>query len=126
MERDEYKAVAERLGLPATSVKGAAELLDEGATVPFIARYRKERTGSLDEVQIRAVEATLKLVRELEARRSFVREAIEGAGGMTPELSRRLDGAASMTEVISTSPTSRRSAHGRLWPARRGWSPWRR
>ena len=99
MERDEYKAVAERLGLPATSVKGAAELLDEGATVPFIARYRKERTGSLDEVQIRAVEATLKLVRELEARRSFVREAIEGAGGMTPELSRRLDGAASMTEV---------------------------
>lgn len=96
---NEYEIVAERLGLSATSVKNTADLLAEGCTVPFIARYRKERTGSLDEVMIRAVEGALKGVRELAARREFVREAIANAGAMTPELQRRLDEAATMTEV---------------------------
>ncbi len=95
----EFDKVAERLGLSATSVKNTADLLAEGCTVPFIARYRKERTGSLDEVQIREIEATLKAVRELDARRQFVREAIEAAGALTPELARRLDAAQTMTEV---------------------------
>lgn len=95
----EFQTVAERLGLSATSVKNTADLLAEGCTVPFIARYRKERTGSLDEVQIREIEATLKAVRELDARRQFVREAIEAAGALTPELARRLDAAQTMTEV---------------------------
>lgn len=94
-----YTMVAERLGLSATAVKATAELLDEGATVPFISRYRKERTGALDEVAVRSIETTLKLVRELEARKEFVSQAISAAGAMTPDMERKLDNAASMTEV---------------------------
>lgn len=74
-------------------------LLDEGATVPFISRYRKERTGSLDETEVRAVETTLKTVRELEARKDFVRETLAASGSLTPVLEKRLDEAASLTDV---------------------------
>ena len=94
-----FEIVAQRLNLPLKSIKATAELLEEGSTVPFIARYRKERTGSLDEVQIRDIEAALKTVRELEARKEFIREAIENAGAMTPQLSQRLDEAQTMTEA---------------------------
>lgn len=94
-----YITVAERTGLPLKGVKAVAELLDEGATVPFISRYRKERTGSLDEVSIRAIETALKQVRELEARREFVADAIEVAGSMTDLIRQRLMEAATMTEV---------------------------
>ena len=55
-----YKRIAEKLGLRENAVKATAELLDEGATVPFISRYRKERTGSLDEVAVRGIESALK------------------------------------------------------------------
>lgn len=94
-----YITVAERTGLPLKGVKAVAELLDEGATVPFISRYRKERTGSLDEVSIRAIETALKQVRELEARREFVADAIEAAGSMPDLIRQRLMEAATMTEV---------------------------
>lgn len=94
-----YTIVADRTGLPLKGVKAVAELLDEGATVPFISRYRKECTGSLDEVSIRAIETALKQVRELEARREFVTDAIEGAGAMTDLIRQRLAEASSMTEV---------------------------
>lgn len=94
-----FQDVAKRLSLSATAVKAVAELLDEGATVPFISRYRKERTGSLDEVAVRDIESMLKTVSELYARKDFVREAIEAAGAMTPQLSSRLEEAQTMTEV---------------------------
>jgi len=94
-----YEEVARRLNLSVRSVTATVELLDEGATVPFISRYRKERTGSLDEVAVRDIESTLKTVRELEARKDFVREAIENAGGMTPRILEALSKAATMTEV---------------------------
>ena len=94
-----YKMVAERLGLSATAVKATAELLDEGATVPFISRYRKERTGALDEVAVRSIETTLKAVRELEARKEFISEAIAAAGAMTDEIKRRLSEALTLTEA---------------------------
>ncbi len=67
-------SVARRTGFRPESVKAVAELLDGGATVPFISRYRKEQTGSMDEVQIRSVESALKIVHELEARKEFVWE----------------------------------------------------
>lgn len=94
-----YAGVSERLGISATAVKAVADLLDEGATVPFISRYRKERTGSLDEVAVRDIESTLKTVRELEARKDFVRNAIEEAGAMTPQLLGRLEECDTMTGV---------------------------
>lgn len=93
------QAVALRCGLPFKGVEATVRLLDEGATVPFISRYRKELTGSLDEVQIRAIEVALKNERELSARREFVREAIAQAGALTPEMEQKLSNAATMTEI---------------------------
>lgn len=93
------ESVAKRTGLPMRGVAAVIELLDEGATVPFISRYRKERTGSLDEVAVRAIESSLKQVREMEARREFVREAIANAEALTPALADRLDKAETMTDI---------------------------
>lgn len=94
-----YKDVAARLDLPEKSVEAVALLLDDGATVPFISRYRKEKTGSLDEVAIRAIESTLKSVEELYNRRDFVRKAIADAGCLDSMLGNRLDNARSITEI---------------------------
>jgi protein Tex len=67
-------------------VAAAIALLDEGATVPFIARYRKEATGGLDDIQLRLLEERLRYLRELESRRSAIIASIEEQGKMTPEL----------------------------------------
>ena len=67
-------------------VAAAIALLDEGATVPFIARYRKEATGGLDDTQLRLLEERLSYLRELEERRAAIIAAIEEQGKMTPEL----------------------------------------
>ena len=75
--------VAARLSLNEKGVSAVIKLLDEGATVPFISRYRKEATGALDEVAVRSVETTLKSVRELYTRKEFVADAITAAGAMT-------------------------------------------
>lgn len=91
--------IAGRLSLPLKGVEATVALLDEGATVPFISRYRKERTGSLDEVAVRAIEDTLAQVRKLEERKEFVRQAIEEAGAMTPQLAQMLEAAQSATDV---------------------------
>lgn len=94
-----YDSVAARVGLPVKGVAAAVKLLDEGATVPFICRYRKELTGSLDELQVRLIESTLKSVRELEARKEFVRAAIEKEGKLTDELSRKIAEVQTATEI---------------------------
>lgn len=91
--------VAKRTGLPEKGVRAVASLLDEGASVPFISRYRKEATGALDEVAVRTIETTLRSVRELEARKDFVRNAIDEAGGLTAALESKLSQASTMTEV---------------------------
>lgn len=91
--------VARRLSLPERGVEAVINLLDEGSTVPFISRYRKEATGSLDEVAVRSIETTLKTVRELYARKEFVKEAIEAAEAMTPRIEQNLREATTMTEV---------------------------
>ncbi|HET7100029.1 MAG TPA: Tex-like N-terminal domain-containing protein, partial [Terriglobia bacterium] len=67
-------------------VAAAIALLDEGATVPFIARYRKEATGGLDDTQLRLLEERLTYLRELEDRRAAIIASIEEQGKMTPEL----------------------------------------
>jgi uncharacterized protein len=74
-------------------------LLDEGSTVPFIARYRKEVTGNLDEVQIRDVQEKLEYFRELEDRRETVLESIAEQGKLTPELKARIEGVLEKTEL---------------------------
>lgn len=69
-------------------VAAAVALLDEGSTVPFIARYRKEVTGSLDDTQLRMLEERLRYLRELEERRGAILASIEEQGKLTPELAR--------------------------------------
>ncbi|NLC23423.1 MAG: RNA-binding transcriptional accessory protein [Oxalobacter sp.] len=78
--------IAEILAVPARQVEAAVTLLDEGATVPFIARYRKEVTGGLDDAQLRTLEERLYYLRELEDRRETVLRSIDEQGKMTPEL----------------------------------------
>lgn len=91
--------VAARLSLNEKGVSAVIKLLDEGATVPFISRYRKEATEALDEVAVRSIETTLKSVRELYTRKEFVADAITAAGAMTAKLEESLRNARSMTEV---------------------------
>ncbi len=82
--------IAQILNVPLKSLVATVELLDEGGTVPFIARYRKEATGNLDEVQIRAIEEKLAYFRELEDRRDTVLRTIEQQGKLTDELRGRI------------------------------------
>src|SRR5580704_15702044 len=89
---DVVPAVANQLGLGHGAVAAVVALLDDGNTVPFIARYRKERTGGLDEVQIRAIEERRGYVMELEQRRAAVLASVAEQGKLSPELEARLRG----------------------------------
>ncbi|SDE41880.1 uncharacterized protein SAMN05444679_12242 [Variovorax sp. CF079] len=80
-------------------VKAAIDLLDGGATVPFIARYRKEATDGLDDIQLRELEARLSYLRELEERRAAVLKSIEEQGKLTPELRAAIDAAPTKQEL---------------------------
>ncbi|MBS0511473.1 MAG: RNA-binding transcriptional accessory protein [Proteobacteria bacterium] len=81
----EYR-IAEELGVSPRQVIAAVQLLDDGATVPFVARYRKEVTGGLDDTQLRTLEERLGYLRELEDRRATVLASIDEQGKLTPEL----------------------------------------
>jgi uncharacterized protein len=85
--------IARELALPEEKVTRTLALLDEGATVPFIARYRKEQTGSLDEVQITAVRDRATYLRELDSRRQTVLTEIAGQGKLTPALRAQIEAA---------------------------------
>jgi len=82
--------IAEELGVRPQQVEAAVGLLDEGSTVPFIARYRKEVTGSLDDTQLRHLEERLRYLRELDDRRASILVSIEEQGKLTPELAREI------------------------------------
>src|SRR5579872_1072543 len=78
--------IAEELSVRASQVDAAIALLDEKATVPFIARYRKEATGGLDDTQLRTLEERLTYLRDLEQRRAVILKSIDEQGKLTPEL----------------------------------------
>ena len=78
--------IAAELSAHASQVDAAIRLLDEGSTVPFISRYRKEVTGGLDDTQMRTLEARLAYLRELEERRSAILASITEQGKLTPSL----------------------------------------
>jgi len=82
-----FQRIADELSIRLPQVTAAVELLDEGATVPFISRYRKEVTGSLDDTQMRQLEERLGYLRELEDRRAAIVKSIDEQGKLTPELS---------------------------------------
>ena len=83
--------IGNELNLPRKSVNATIKLLDDGATVPFIARYRKEATGELDEKMVYLISRRLAALREYLKRREFVVEQIRAAGALTPELADRIE-----------------------------------
>jgi len=93
------KQIAHELNVAVKQVAAAVELLDGGATVPFIARYRKEATGGLDDGQLRQLEERLRYLRELEARRESILKSITKQDLLTPELERMIRAADTMTRL---------------------------
>jgi len=91
--------IAKQLEIPVKKIKAAVELLDEGNTIPFIARYRKEMTGELDEVQLRSIEEKLQYLRNLQARKEEVLRLIDEQGKLTEELSAAIIASAKLQEV---------------------------
>src|SRR3984885_2185291 len=91
--------IAQTLNLPMRGLVAVIELLDAGGTVPFIARYRKEATGNLDEVQIRDIEEKLAYFRELEGRRATILSSISEQGKLTDELKARIEATLDKSEL---------------------------
>ncbi|RJX40362.1 RNA-binding transcriptional accessory protein [Paenibacillus pinisoli] len=91
--------IAAQLSIPLTKVKSAVSLLDEGNTIPFIARYRKEMTGELDENDLRSIEEKLQYMRNLEERKREVIRLIDEQGKLTDALRTSIQGAAKLQEV---------------------------
>lgn len=93
------KLIAARLGLHDWQVENTIRLMDDGASIPFIARYRKEMTGSLDEVRLLHIRDEYTRLKELDARRETIIRTIEEQEKMTPELRERIDAAVTMAEL---------------------------
>lgn len=99
MNESHILLIAKELTVKPVQVKAAAALLGEGATVPFISRYRKEATGSLDEVTVAAIRDRLDQLRELDTRRETIIRSMEERGLLTEELKAAIDGAESLTSL---------------------------
>lgn len=93
------RVIAKRLSIHDWQVENTVRLLDEGSTVPFISRYRKEMTGSLDEVAIMQIKEQYEKLKELDKRRAAIIKSIEEQEKMTPELMAKLEAAETLTEL---------------------------
>ena len=91
--------LAQELGQKQEYVENVVRLIDEGNTIPFIARYRKEMHGAMDDTTLRNLETRLTYLRSLQERRDEVKKAIENQGKLTEELAQAIDAAATLTEV---------------------------
>jgi uncharacterized protein len=91
--------IAEQTGISASQIQNTLELLNEGATIPFISRYRKERTGSLDEVAIAAIKESYDRFNELEKRKATILKTIEEQDALTSELKERIENCYDSTEL---------------------------
>ena len=93
------KAIAGMLEVKDWQVENCAELFEEGATIPFVSRYRKERTGGLDEVSVAEIRHWVDVFAEMEKRKSTVLETIEQAGALTPELRYKIENTVDSREL---------------------------
>lgn len=91
--------ISQELNLPLKGVQNTITLLDEGATIPFISRYRKEMTGSLDELQIGAIKERYEKLQELEKRKETILKSMDDQGVLTPELENKIKNTYSSTEL---------------------------
>ena len=99
MNQNPFVTIATELSLDITPVKKTAELFADGATVPFIARYRKEATGSLDEVAVSAIRDRLDQLAELDKRRDAILKSLEEHGHLNDELQNSVTRAKTLTEL---------------------------
>src|SRR5215217_9435717 len=93
---DHYKKIAAEFSIAEKQVTATVQLLDEGATVPFISRYRKEMTGSLDEVQVAGIRDRVQQLRDLDKRREAILSSLTDMGKLTPELEAQIKAAETM------------------------------
>ncbi|MFT5719092.1 MAG: hypothetical protein ACI9T7_003304, partial [Oleiphilaceae bacterium] len=91
--------IAQELKIKTQQVNATIELIDEGSTIPFIARYRKEVTGALDDIQLRALEERLRYLRELEARRTTIIKSIDEQGKLNSSLEKQIQSAETKGEL---------------------------
>ncbi|MFI5139824.1 MAG: Tex family protein [Sphingobacteriales bacterium] len=94
-----HKKIAAELSIAEKQVSATVELLDEGATVPFISRYRKEMTGTLDEVQVAAIRDRVQQLRELDKRREAILKSLTDMGKLTPQLELQINEAETMVAL---------------------------
>ena len=99
MKEQHILIISKELGLREQQVRNTLELLADGATIPFISRYRKEATGSLDEVQVAAIKSRYERLLEMDKRRETILHSIEEQGKLTAELRQQIEAAESMTEL---------------------------
>jgi len=99
MKPEYFKIIANILGITEIQVKNTLGLFEQGATIPFISRYRKEATGSLDEVQIADIKKHLDKLIEIDSRRETILKTIEEQGKLTDELKKQIENAQSLTEL---------------------------
>lgn len=99
MEKIYISYIAERLQVKDWQVENCVSLFDDGATIPFISRYRKERTGGLDEVSVAEIRHWADVFAEMEKRKATVLQAIEAAGALTPELASKIKGCVESREL---------------------------
>ena len=96
---DILKALTEEFSLKPFQVENTVKLIDEGNTIPFIARYRKEATGSLDDQVLRELDERLKYLRNMDETREKIKASIEEQGALTEEISVAIDSAKTLTEL---------------------------
>jgi len=96
---DQIQVIAQELSLPESGVRAVIDLAKDGGTVPFIARYRKEKTGALDEVQIRNILERVEYLTELGERRAAILKSIEEQGKLTPELKTKIEATNTKNEL---------------------------
>lgn len=99
METSFAKLIAQQTGLKEHLVENTIALLEEGATIPFISRYRKERTGGMDEVQVASVSDSLERLGEIQHRKEFILQSIETQGKLTEQLKQRIEQSWDATEL---------------------------
>src|SRR5438876_10836719 len=91
--------IALKLNLRTAQVEAVLNLFDEGATIPFIARYRKDKTGGLDEVQIQQIQDEAKLLKEFTERKTFIEKTIAEQDKMTDALQQKINAATTIAEL---------------------------
>ena len=117
---DINRTIAQELSVSPAQIESAIKLIDEGSTIPFIARYRKEATGGLDDAQLRTLEERLMYLRNLETRKAEVLNSIKEQGKLTEELRTSIEGATVMQRVEDLYKPFKKKGDPRVESARSG------